>query len=242
MTQAPYPPPPGYPMPGHSTQPQGYPGPAVQVAPAPSPQVAGLPPLPPGWEYGPGNLPRPMQAAAPVATAAPPTPPAAAAYDSSGFPGQAVSNLGAAIADATLGVARLPRLLIGDYVLQIEITKKPERSIALVAEMLIESSTNPERPPGMRVSWYQNLAGPSPDALAAQQGAALAFILRASGFANREAAADAGWSAGALIAHINACVTSPGPLTGRRVRCTVSDSGKLTKRGQTILNYAWVPA
>jgi hypothetical protein len=262
MTQPPYPPPPGYPMPGQPmTQPQGYPGPSVAVPVAPPPPAAAaLPALPQGWEWGPGNVPRPVQAA-PVAAVAPPPPvayggmqmpgaaPVGYAPPNGGFPQQSIAHLGAAIADATLGVTRYPQMTPGEYLLVLELSKKPERSIAIVAEFTVEQSTSLDRPPGTRVSWYQDLSGGTPEKSEAQKGAALSMILRTTGFPTPEACLGSGWTKEALAAHINACFTGPGPLVGRRVRVVVTNSGKLTKAkqdgtggGLPIMNYLWSPA
>jgi hypothetical protein len=255
---APPPAPPGYGAPPPAAAPppapqtQGYPGPAVplpQVAPPgyPPPQHPGYPPQAPAAPTAPPQAP-PQGYAPPGYPQQPGYPPQAPppGYGQPAMPQMPAADLGAQIAGATLGVTRYPRLQAGDFLLEIECTKKPERSIALVAEMIVIESNNPHQPPGTRVAEYQDMAGGSPEKQSAQSGAALGFILRATGFDTVEEAAAAGWHGPTLQQHINACFREPGPLVKRRVRCTVTPafnkdgSPKMAKNTSVqLMNKNW---
>jgi hypothetical protein len=61
------------------------------------------------------------------------------------------------VASATASGDRLPNLLEGEYKLQILATEVLQRSMNFKAELLILSSTNSERPPGMKVSTLRQM-------------------------------------------------------------------------------------
>jgi hypothetical protein len=259
--------PPGYPQFQNAQYPQapaqGVP-PAPQYAPAQpgvtpqgavpqyatqyAPMPGGVPTQQPGYGQPPYGAPGPN----PYAQQAPQFAEAPAGFtpqpqNFGGMPGG--GDLGAAIAGANLGVTRYPSLPAGDHVVVIDMTKKPERSVALVAEYTVESTTSTETAPGKKHSFYQNLAGGKPETLAAQQGGALAFLLRVSGYSTLEALKASGNGGPAWAAHINSCFVGPGPLVGRRVGVRVRHSGKFTKPKMTpqgpvggnepIMNHDW---
>ena len=162
-------------------------------------------------------------------------------------------GLGAQIAAATMGAEKLPYLSIGEYLLQIERTLCPQQSRALVAEFVVISSSNPEVPEGAHRKWYQSLTAQSVQADKAQKGAVLAFCLRALGADSVEELAESGWSAQAIAETFDKFLVDPGPVSGRQIRVTVTDSGKRTRTGidpqtnqqyggQPILNYVWAVA
>lgn len=232
---------PGYPGNPPVAAPAGYPGPEVPLPPPPAQPVAQPPAQPMAQPVA-----QPMAQPPAQPTAQPPaqghTTPAAPAQPQ---PAAFTSNLGAAIANATIGVERLPKLGVGDYLLRIDKTTKPSRTQALIAEFTVLESTSLETAVGARVSWYQNLSPRTADQAEAQYGACLALVMRAAGYSEMSEW-QAVWPPENIASFIDSCLVEPGPLAGRSVRCSVTDSGKVTRPkqdgtggGQPIMNYAW---
>jgi hypothetical protein len=221
--------------------PAAFPGqPAQQQYGAP--QYPGQPQVQPGYSGQPPYTVAP-QGFAPGQGFAPPP------------PDQFGGDLGAAIAGASLGITRYPAPDAGDYVWKIKLSKKPGRAVALVAELEVLRTTSTKFKPGDINSFYQGLGSGDPDTQSAQQGGALAFILRASGYATPQALQASGMDPAQWAAHIRACIgAGPGPLVDRIVGCRVSNSGKFTKPkigpgnqvvggGEPIINWDWyIPA
>ncbi len=241
-------------LPGQAAAPQGFPqapAPGFVPPPAPTPQGYAQPTqgyAPQGYAQPPQGYAQPPQGYAqpPQGYAQPPgfTPPQGPAQPVA-LPG----NIGAAIAGATMGISRRPRLPEGDFVLLVEQTFKPEISAALVAEFTVVESNTAAAPQGFQSGWYQPVGGATVNAQKAQNGACLGFVVRAAGFKEpADLQAHLASQNSSLEAFAAGCFVAPGPLKGRLVRCSVRPSGKFTRPkqdgtggGQPIMNHTWSP-
>ncbi len=153
-------------------------------------------------------------------------------------------DLGSLVANAKIGVQRNPQLPPGTHIIEILSTQKPQMAVAFVADM--------RGPDGGTFSYYKPLDGP-PKAQAARQGEVLAFVCAAAGYRNmRDFEAD-GFDVKNRAILLRKCLGSgPGPLKGRKMQITVTDSGQRTKaktdpmtglEGPTypIYRYAFAP-
>jgi hypothetical protein len=152
-------------------------------------------------------------------------------------------DLGSLIANAKIGIQRNPQLPPGKHIVTILSTMKPQMATAFVADYRGED--------GGTYSYYKPLDG-NPKAIAARRGEVLAFICAAAGYRNlQEFEVDFDAKKRGLL--INKCLgTGPGPLQGRKMQITVTDSGQRTKakidpmtglEGPTypIYRYAFAP-
>lgn len=177
------------------------------------------------------------------------------------MPPQPQVDLGAMLAGATMGITRYPSLPLGNHELEICATLQPARTRALIAELRVISSDTAQQ--GVMHSFYQGLQGKNDDENAAKFGGALSFLVRATGYETLEQmkAAIAGAQPQgtppeviqlAIQNYINSFFQKPGPVVGRRIRVSVTDSGKRTKAkigptgqvvggGEVLQNYAWSP-
>lgn len=201
---------------------QGYPGPAV-----PMPQTQVQPPQPMAAPQ-PQPQPQPM----PQAPAMP-----------GAMGGTNLGQIGALIANATMGAERHPKVngVIGEFVVRADASKKPDNFDAIVVDFtVVESSSPQERPVGSHVSWYQDVSGGDPRKSAAQHGAVLACLVRLCGFETVDAMTSAGVDAAAAI---QSCFfptpEAPAPVVGRSVRVSVSSTGKVSTKGTPINNVSW---
>lgn len=208
---APYP---AYAQPAPLAAPQGYPGPAV-AAPAPA-----LPPLPAGWEYGPGNVPRPVQVAAPVpapvvAPVPAPAPVAAPAHVPMPGPSQVPGGPNPFFGIKLPG-ERHPDVALGDHVLDLEKIRLTEDRTALIVSFRYAAS-NTQRV-GESCSSYVNLYGYRTQ----QYSGELAKLLLSSlGFNTYEELQAAGQGAIALFTQVATAVVQgvETALSGRRIAC-----------------------
>lgn len=83
-----------------------------------------------------------------------------------------------------MGVTRYPRPVTGRYRFKIELTKRPDRNEALIAEAIALASDAPEIQVGTRCCIFYQQIGGSADAMDAQHGSILRFIVTACGFAS----------------------------------------------------------
>ncbi len=129
-------------------------------------------------------------------------------------------DLGALVANAKIGVARNPQLPFGTHIVEILGSQKPQMAVAFVADLRTED--------GGTYSYYKPLDG-NPKAVAARTGEVLSFICAATGHRNLQEWEGAGFGANERRMLINMCLGSgPGPLQGRKMQITVSDTGKRT--------------
>jgi hypothetical protein len=152
-------------------------------------------------------------------------------------------DLGSLVANAKIGVQRNPQLPPGKHIVEILSTQKPQMAVAFVADIRGED--------GGTYSYYKPLDG-QPRAVAARRGEVLAFICAAAGYRNMQEF-EVDFDAKQRAALINKCLgTGPGPLQGRKMQVTVTDSGQRTQakkdpmtglEGPTfpIYRYAFAP-
>jgi hypothetical protein len=153
-------------------------------------------------------------------------------------------DLGSLVANAKIGVQRNPQLPPGKHIVTILSTQKPGMATAFVADIRGED--------GGTYSYYKPLDGQNAKAIAARRGEVLAFVCAAAGYRNmQEFEVDFDAKNRGIL--ITKCLgTGPGPLQGRKLQITVTDSGQRTKpktdpmtglEGPTypIYRYAFAP-
>lgn len=147
-------------------------------------------------------------------------------------------DLGSLIANATIGVQRNPDLPLGTHICDIVSTQKPTNAMSFVAELQVGEN---------RFRYYKPIDGTDAGMIAARMGEVLGFICAACGFRNMKEFEEAGYDKQKRAALINKCLgVGPGPLEGRKIQITVTDSGKMTrpnKKGNSypIHNYSFAP-
>jgi hypothetical protein len=147
-------------------------------------------------------------------------------------------DIGSLIANATIGVQRNPDLPLGTHVCEILLTQKPQNAMAFVAEL--QEGDNKYR-------YYKPIDGRDAKTIAARLGEVLGFICAAAGYRNMKEFEEAGYDKQKRAALCNKCLgAGPGPLQGRKIQITVTDTGKRTNpnaNGNTfpIHSYAFAP-
>jgi hypothetical protein len=147
-------------------------------------------------------------------------------------------DLGSLIANATIGVQRNPDLPLGTHICDIISTQRPTNAMAFVAELQVGKNKH---------RYYKPIDGKDAKTVAARMGEVLGFICAAAGYHNLKEFEEAGYDKQKRAALCNKCLgAGPGPLQGRKIQITVTDSGKTTRpnaQGNTypIHNYSFAP-
>jgi hypothetical protein len=153
-----------------------------------------------------------------------PITPNAQAIAQAQVPAVANVDLASLVANATVGVSRNPDLPLGTDIYEIVGTNKPGLTTALVADVVSTTTGKTHR-------WFRPLTG-SPKAISAGSAEALSFIVAAAGYRNlKQFGAD--YDNAQRQAFVALCMGSgPGPLEGRKVQITVTDTGLKTNPKQ----------
>lgn len=123
-----------------------------------------------------------------------------------------------------MGVTRYPRPVTGRYRFRIELTKRPDRNEALIAEAIALTSDAPEIREGTRCCIFYQQIGGSADAMDAQHGSILRFIVTACGFTSVDELLEAWqWEEAQFGEFIDSCFDeSANPLHGFELDCVAT--------------------
>ncbi len=147
-----------------------------------------------------------------------------------------MSVLAAQIAGGEMGGERLPPVPLGNHVLKIIETQKPERTVALVTSFEIVQSDSAMI--GMRCKDYQQLDGGPNGKTEVQYKAVLNLFVRACGFDTQEEAAANGYGQAQLTELLTASFIKPGPFAGRYLTCsTTNGSTGVNKKTGAPVQY-----
>jgi hypothetical protein len=154
-----------------------------------------------------------------------PITPNTAAIAQAQVPAVANVDLASLVANATVGVSRNPDLPLGTDIYEIVGTQKPGMATALVADLKSVKT-------GITYRWYRSLTG-SPKAIAAGLSESLSFIMAGAGYRNLKQFEADGFGVAQRQAFVGLCMGSgPGPLEGRKIQITVTDTGLKTNPKQ----------
>jgi hypothetical protein len=157
--------------------------------------------------------------------------------------GQGV-DLGALVANATMGFQRNPKVKLGTHVYTILGTNKPQIAMGFAADLVCDDDKQ-------TYSYYKPLDG-APKKVKACTGEVLAFICAGAGFRNMKEFEEGGFTTAKRQVFVGRCLgAGPGPLEGRKIQITATDSGKMTTPKQKddgtmgpsfpIHNYSFAP-
>lgn len=153
-------------------------------------------------------------------------------------------DLGSLVANATMGFQRNPKPKLGTYVYTILGSNKPNIAMAFTSDLVCDED-------GQTYNYYKPLDG-GPKKVKACTGEVLAFICAAAGFRNLKEFESAGFTPDKRAQFVGKCLgAGPGPLEGRKIQITTTDSGKRTTPKQRddgsmgpsypIHNYSFAP-